>query len=242
MQSGQYPDDWPERRRHVYQRDNYTCQSCGRGGGPNGDAELHAHHITPLSHGGSNHLSNLVTLCRECHNAQHEHDITADYPQQTASSSSWIPSVEGIVTALGRHIVVPLVFVFAYIIALDEIASYAQTMGELGSILATLVVGTIGLGLGLVIPFIALKAYVMLSAILIWYFGFEVGVDQVIQMVMEGFASGPVWLVAIDSVVSLYAVFAPGLVVASICLTMLTEWLQDKRQEIGRRVSRYTEK
>lgn len=64
----QYPDDWDELRREIYARDGYTCRNCGAD-----KIELHAHHIVPLSVGGSNELSNLVTLCRECHAKLHPH-------------------------------------------------------------------------------------------------------------------------------------------------------------------------
>lgn len=68
---GKYPSDWDQRRKTVYQRDGYLCQRCGVGGGPNGNHELHAHHIVPISEGGSHNLDNLLTLCRPCHNAIH---------------------------------------------------------------------------------------------------------------------------------------------------------------------------
>lgn len=69
------PPDWRSRRRLVYQRDNYQCQKCGTRGGPNGNAELHAHHIIPKSSGGSHHYSNLTTLCSRCHSAHHGYPI-----------------------------------------------------------------------------------------------------------------------------------------------------------------------
>lgn len=69
--SSTYPSDWDSRRKNVYARDDYTCAHCGIGGGPNGNAELHAHHIVPKSRGGSDKLSNLITLCNQCHNAVH---------------------------------------------------------------------------------------------------------------------------------------------------------------------------
>jgi 5-methylcytosine-specific restriction endonuclease McrA len=62
-----YPERWDQLRKAVYKRDSYECQGCGDGGGPEGDVELHAHHIVPLSMGGSNMRSNLITLCDECH-------------------------------------------------------------------------------------------------------------------------------------------------------------------------------
>jgi hypothetical protein len=89
-----YPDDWENIRQNIYQRDNYTCQDCGRQGGPKGSAELHAHHIIPKSEGGSHKSGNLKTLCVSCHNNQHEHDITKisstepDTPKTTANSTA----------------------------------------------------------------------------------------------------------------------------------------------------------
>lgn len=64
-----YPADWESRRRRVYARDNNRCRNCGTAGD---DAELHAHHIVPKSRGGTHSLSNLVTLCRACHEAAHD--------------------------------------------------------------------------------------------------------------------------------------------------------------------------
>lgn len=69
--SDRYPEDWNKRRKKVYKRDNYECQSCGKRGGPYGDFELHADHITPISEGGSHKLSNLRTLCKTCHVQRH---------------------------------------------------------------------------------------------------------------------------------------------------------------------------
>ena len=73
--SSSYPSDWDSRRRRVYRRDDYTCANCGVRGGGGHDAEsveLHAHHIVPISKGGSHATSNLKTLCVDCHNAIHQ--------------------------------------------------------------------------------------------------------------------------------------------------------------------------
>lgn len=73
-----YPYDWDERRKKVYDRDNYTCQNCGaQGGGQYGNAELHAHHIVPKSKGGTHEVSNLKTICNECHSAIHNENVHA---------------------------------------------------------------------------------------------------------------------------------------------------------------------
>lgn len=68
-----YPPDWKDRKKKVYQRDDYICQQCGARGGRNGTHELHAHHKVPKSKGGSHDLDNLVTLCKECHENKHPH-------------------------------------------------------------------------------------------------------------------------------------------------------------------------
>ncbi len=47
-------------------RDNYQCQHCGRQF-EKGRYGLDCHHILPIRDGGSNHLSNLTSLCRACH-------------------------------------------------------------------------------------------------------------------------------------------------------------------------------
>ena len=81
-----YPSDWDSRRKNVYQRDDYTCQNCGAMGGPQGHAELHAHHIVPKSRGGTHATSNLISLCSECHNTVHSKSKQAPSPQQSVSN------------------------------------------------------------------------------------------------------------------------------------------------------------
>ena len=80
-----YPSDWDSRRKEVYSRDNYECQNCGAKGGSEGNAELHAHHIVPISNGGVHELSNLKTMCKGCHNAIHG-DIDAQTKMSQARS------------------------------------------------------------------------------------------------------------------------------------------------------------
>lgn len=68
--SGGYPSNWEEISRSVRERDGYHCRYPGCGGT---GLILHVHHIIPLSQGGSNTLSNLVTLCEKHHIAKHPH-------------------------------------------------------------------------------------------------------------------------------------------------------------------------
>lgn len=85
----EYPDNWDAIRKQAYERDEYTCQNCGVGGGRNGDAELHAHHIVPLNAGGNNVLSNIKTVCHDCHARIHNHmSSESDVEEVTATTGS----------------------------------------------------------------------------------------------------------------------------------------------------------
>lgn len=86
--SRDYPSDWNSRRKQVYKRDNYTCQNCGSMGGPRGNAELHAHHIVPKSRGGTHATSNLVSLCKQCHNTVHSKSKQAPVSHQQPIETS----------------------------------------------------------------------------------------------------------------------------------------------------------
>jgi 5-methylcytosine-specific restriction endonuclease McrA len=45
----------------VYQRDSWKCRHCGN------RQTLDPHHVIYRSAGGSDEMSNLLTLCRHCH-------------------------------------------------------------------------------------------------------------------------------------------------------------------------------
>jgi len=53
-------------------RDNFVCYTCKSKG------ELHAHHIVWRSKGGSDTITNLITLCKKCHNKVHSNKLTLD--------------------------------------------------------------------------------------------------------------------------------------------------------------------
>ncbi len=55
---------WEASRKACYERDNYICQKCGIDCKEN---RPQAHHIFPYIDGGTNDLSNLMTLCVKCH-------------------------------------------------------------------------------------------------------------------------------------------------------------------------------
>jgi ATP-dependent DNA helicase RecQ len=60
--------NWSEVRRIVLTRDNFTCRECGHAADRK---HLDVHHLMPRSFGGTDHPTNLVTLCDGCHAAYH---------------------------------------------------------------------------------------------------------------------------------------------------------------------------
>ena len=52
---------WRRIRNRVLSRDGWRCVRCKRYG------YMQVHHVKPLSEGGENDLSNLVSMCRDCH-------------------------------------------------------------------------------------------------------------------------------------------------------------------------------
>ena len=58
---------WEATRQQVLQRDGFRCTSCGELLAA--DADIH--HLLPRSMGGTDELSNLVTLCDGCHASHH---------------------------------------------------------------------------------------------------------------------------------------------------------------------------
>lgn len=65
-----YPENWDSIRKDVYRRDGWACQNCGAT-----NVKVYAHHIVSLASGGSNELSNLITLCKNCHMSIHPHMV-----------------------------------------------------------------------------------------------------------------------------------------------------------------------
>jgi len=51
-------------RYQVLSRDNFKCTACGRGAADG--VKLNVDHATPVDWGGTNDISNLITLCDEC--------------------------------------------------------------------------------------------------------------------------------------------------------------------------------
>ena len=66
---------FPELRKMVLERDNYTCQKCGLNSNEQ-CVELHCHHINPvkLDPLESADIDNCTTLCIDCHHEAHQKD------------------------------------------------------------------------------------------------------------------------------------------------------------------------
>jgi len=64
-----YGENWFEIREKVLERDNYTCQRCGKE--EDECSSLQVHHETPVKEFDSpekaNKLENLATYCGNCH-------------------------------------------------------------------------------------------------------------------------------------------------------------------------------
>lgn len=87
----------PSVRRRVLARDGHRCRApgCGR------RTLLEIHHRVPVSRGGSDEPSNLVTLCHGCHQALHAMASPDAARKAAPGCGSEPPSVEGGVGATG---------------------------------------------------------------------------------------------------------------------------------------------
>ncbi len=63
-----------ELRKMVLERDNWTCQRCGKSKAEFPELELHCHHIFPINEDPirSADIDNCITFCRECHEWIHK--------------------------------------------------------------------------------------------------------------------------------------------------------------------------
>ena len=60
-------------KAYVLTRDDYTCQQCK---GKSKDQRLEVHHLVFRSQGGSDDETNLLTLCKSCHDGLHAGTVT----------------------------------------------------------------------------------------------------------------------------------------------------------------------
>ena len=80
MSAGHHTKAWPRLRRRVLTRDRHTCQDCHR----QGLRRLEVHHVKALQFGGSDEMTNLTTLCYDCHRSRH-----ASVGRRDTTRSGW---------------------------------------------------------------------------------------------------------------------------------------------------------
>ena len=68
--NGGYPANWPDIASRIRLLDRFQCVGCGAQ-----NEELHVHHIVYLSNFGTHRKTNLISLCRPCHEAEHGHAL-----------------------------------------------------------------------------------------------------------------------------------------------------------------------
>ncbi len=92
------------RRFSVLQRDNFTCQYCGRKAP---DVVLEVDHKVPRSKGGGNEIENLITACQLCNSGKftrmpgaNEEGLKKPLPRQGGTEPNVLADVpDGTITA-----------------------------------------------------------------------------------------------------------------------------------------------
>ena len=62
-----YPNNWKEVASRIRQLDGYKCAACAAQ-----DQVIDVHHIVYVSNFGTHQQSNLISLCRKCHETEHK--------------------------------------------------------------------------------------------------------------------------------------------------------------------------
>jgi 5-methylcytosine-specific restriction endonuclease McrA len=75
-------------------RDRFQCKRCGVAGPPRQPSgpTLIAHHLVPIRWGGRNELSNLITLCPNCHQLVETRNRELDKQRRKAMPKPWRPA------------------------------------------------------------------------------------------------------------------------------------------------------
>ena len=69
---------WTRLRFRILNRDGFQCKYCGKSALSGYDGPLHIDHVVPVSDGGSNSESNLITSCAECNMGKLAFPITKE--------------------------------------------------------------------------------------------------------------------------------------------------------------------
>ena len=85
-------------RAHALDRDNYTCQYCGKK-----NKRLEVHHIVYRSNGGNDDLDNLITLCENCHTSIHDGTKTLKLKGKKTSNLRYATQMSVLRSMLFKH-------------------------------------------------------------------------------------------------------------------------------------------
>lgn len=70
-----YGKEWDKLRQVALSRDKHLCQACLQSGAVT--VGTHVDHVRPKSQGGSDDMSNLQTLCAQCHKTKTQREAVA---------------------------------------------------------------------------------------------------------------------------------------------------------------------
>jgi len=91
----------PLTNRELFHRDHHLCMYCGRS---SRHSELTRDHVIPLSQGGRNHWSNVVTACKRCNT--HKGGLTPEQAKMPLLAIPYIPNIAEYLVLRNRRILV----------------------------------------------------------------------------------------------------------------------------------------
>lgn len=80
-----YPKNWKEIANNIRRLDGFSCVACSAT-----NCELHVHHLVYASNFGTHQKSNLVTLCRECHEKEHKRVLDFGEDLSKEDAAQWV--------------------------------------------------------------------------------------------------------------------------------------------------------
>ena len=89
----------PLTNRELFSRDHQLCLYCGR---DYHESELTRDHVKPLSQGGKNHWSNVVTACKRCNT--HKGGCTPEQASMPLLAIPYIPNIAEYLVLRNRRI------------------------------------------------------------------------------------------------------------------------------------------
>jgi 5-methylcytosine-specific restriction endonuclease McrA len=90
-----YPNNWKDVASRIRKLDCFQCIACAAR-----DRTIDVHHIVYLSNFGTHQQSNLISLCRECHESEHRRSFDLGETEMKLAKSPSEIATESIDTAL----------------------------------------------------------------------------------------------------------------------------------------------